>query len=59
MTFLQRRKHLKIAEDDIIIAMEALRPTESLNAVVNENDKNPVMLVDKIADDGTDSDKEI
>ena len=39
-TIKELSEHLKIAEDEIIIAMEALRPAESLNAVVNENDKN-------------------
>jgi RNA polymerase sporulation-specific sigma factor len=39
-TIKELSEHLKISEGDIIIAMEALRPAESLNAVVNENDKN-------------------
>lgn len=51
--------HLGINKDEIIIAMEALRPTESLNAMINENDKNPVALLDKIPDNQCDSDKEI
>lgn len=58
-TIKELSEHLKIPEDDIIIAMEALRPAESLNAVVNENDKNPVMLLDKIADEQSDNNKEI
>jgi RNA polymerase sporulation-specific sigma factor len=43
-------EHLKIAEDDVIVALETLKPTESLNAVINENDKNPVYLIDKLVD---------
>ena len=58
-TIKELSEHLKISEGDIIIAMEALRPAESLNAVVNENDKNPVMLLDKIADEQSDNEKEI
>ena len=42
--------HLRIAEDDVVMALETLRPTESLNAIVNESDKNPVYLIDKLAD---------
>jgi len=42
--------HLKLAEDDVVMALETLKPTESLNAVVNESDKNPIYLIDKLAD---------
>lgn len=42
--------HLKIPEDDIVLALETLQPAESLNAVVNETDKNPIYLLDKLAD---------
>lgn len=42
--------HLKISEDDIVLALETLQPAESLNAVVNETDKNPIYLLDKLAD---------
>ncbi|MBQ7668307.1 MAG: SigF/SigG family RNA polymerase sporulation sigma factor [Clostridia bacterium] len=52
-------KHLKISEEEIVMAQEALRPTESLNAVVNEDDKNPVYLLDKINDGSFDAEKEI
>lgn len=49
-------EHLKIAEDDVVMALETLKPTESLNAVINETDKNPVYLIDKLADvENTDS----
>lgn len=49
-------EHLKISEDDVVMALETLKPTESLNAVVNETDKNPVYLIDKLADvENTDS----
>jgi RNA polymerase sporulation-specific sigma factor len=39
--------------------LETLKPTESLNVLLNENDKNPVMLLDKIADEQSNNDKEI
>lgn len=58
-TIKELSAHLKISEDEILIAMEALRPTESLNAVINENDKNPVMLLDKIADESSSDEKQI
>jgi len=49
-------ERLKISEDDIVMALETLKPAESLNAVVNESDKNPVYLIDRLADvDNTDS----
>ena len=55
-TVSELSSHLKIPEDDIVMALETLRPTESLNAVVNESDKNPVYLIDKLADvNSTDS----
>lgn len=43
--------HLKISEDEIVMALETMRPTESLNAVINENDKNPIYLIDKVCAD--------
>lgn len=52
-------EHLKISEEEIVMALEALRPAESLNAVLNEDDKNPVFLLDKIEDGSYDSNKEI
>lgn len=58
-TIKELSAHLKISEDEILIAMEALRPAESLNAVINENDKNPVMLLDKIADESRSEEKQI
>jgi len=52
-------EHLKISEEEIVMALEALRPAESLNAVLNEDDKNPVYLLDKIEDGSYDANKEI
>ncbi len=49
-TIAEISEHLKISEDDVVIALETLKPAESLNAVVNEADKNPVYLIDKLAD---------
>ena len=49
-TVLELSNHLKLSEDDVVMALETLRPTESLNAVINEEDKNPVYLIDKISD---------
>lgn len=49
-TVLELANHLKLSEDDVVMALETLKPTESLNAVINEEDKNPVYLIDKIAD---------
>ncbi len=47
--------HLKISADDVVMALEVLKPAESLNAVINESDKNPVYLIDKLANaDNTD-----
>lgn len=43
--------HLKIPEDEIVMALETMKPTESLNAVINENDKNPIYLIDKVCAD--------
>ncbi len=55
-TIAEISEHLKISEDDVVMALETLKPTESLNAVVNEADKNPVYLIDKLADvENTDS----
>lgn len=55
-TISELSSHLKISEDDIVLALETLQPAESLNAVVNETDKNPVYLLDKLADvENTDS----
>ena len=45
-------------EDDIVIALETLKPTESLNAVINEEDKNPVFLIDKLSDNVNTESKE-
>ena len=58
-TVSELAEHLKIPEEDIVMALEALRPTESLNAVLNEDDKNPVFLLDKIEDGRYDANKEI
>jgi len=49
-TVLELSNHLKLSTDDVVMALETLKPTESLNAVINEEDKNPVYLIDKIAD---------
>lgn len=49
-TVAELSAHLKLSEDDVVMALETMRPTESLNAVVNESDKNPVYLIDKLAD---------
>ena len=49
-TIARVKQVLKISEDDVVMALETLKPTESLNAVINEEDKNPVYLIDKIAD---------
>lgn len=49
-TVLEIANHLKLSTDDVVMALETLKPTESLNAVINEEDKNPVYLIDKIAD---------
>ena len=55
-TVSELSSHLKISEDDVVLALETLKPTESLNAVINEEDKNPVYLIDKLADnENTDS----
>lgn len=50
--------HLKISEDEIVMALETMRPTESLNAVINENDKNPIYLIDKVCADLDSGNKE-
>lgn len=44
-------ERLKVSEDEIVMALETLRPTESLNAVINENGKNPIYLIDKVCTD--------
>jgi len=49
-TVLELASHLKISEDDVVMALEVLKPTESLNAVIDASDKNPVYLIDKLAD---------
>lgn len=49
-TIFELSTHLKISEDDIVLALETLKPTESLSAVINDNDKNPVYLIDKVED---------
>ena len=58
-TVSELAEHLKISEEEIVMALDTLRPTESLNAVLNEDDKNPVYLLDKIEDGRYDSNKEI
>ena len=58
-TISELSEHLGIAQDEVMMALETLRPTESLNSVVNENDKNPVMLLDRIVDEKADTDKEV
>ena len=40
------------------MALETMHPTESLNAIVNENDKNPIYLIDKLCADVDSSNKE-
>ncbi len=50
-------EHLKISEDDVVLALETLTPTESLNAVISEEDKNPIYLIDKLADSYNTDDK--
>lgn len=57
-TVKELSERLKISEDEIIMALETLRPTESLNAIVNENDKNPIYLIDKLCDNTTSDSKE-
>lgn len=57
-TISEISEHLKISEDDVIVALETLKPTESLNAVINENDKNPVYLLDKLEDSDNSDSKE-
>ena len=57
-TVKELSERLKISEDEIIMALETLRPTESLNAIINENDKNPIYLIDKLCDNTTSDSKE-
>lgn len=57
-TISEIAKHLRVSEDDIVMALEIQKPTESLNAVVNEGDKNPVYLIDRVCDNGDSSEKE-
>lgn len=57
-TVLELSSHLKLSEDDVVLALETLKPAESLNAVVNESDKNPVYLIDKLADSENSDSKE-
>ena len=54
-TVKELSEHLKIAEDEIIMALDVLKPTESLNATLNDDDKNPVYLIDRIADNCDDN----
>lgn len=51
-------KHLKVSEDDVVMALEIQKPTESLNAVVNEGDKNPVYLIDRVCGNDDEREKE-
>ena len=51
-------KHLKVSEDDVVMALEVQKPTESLNAMVNEEDKNPVYLIDRICGNDGSAEKE-
>lgn len=57
-TVKELAERLKISEDEIVMALETLRPTESLNAVICESDKNPIYLIDKLCDDMTTDSKE-
>ena len=57
-TVAELSERLKISEDEIIMALETMHPTESLNAIVNENDKNPIYLIDKLCADVDSSNKE-
>ena len=57
-TVAEIAKHLKVSEDDVVMAIEIQKPTESLNAVVNEGDKNPVYLVDRVCENEDSSEKE-
>ena len=57
-TIAEIAEHLKVSEDDVVMALEVQRPTESLNAVVNEGDKNPVYLVDRVCENEDSSEKE-
>lgn len=57
-TVKELSERLKISEDEIIMALETLRPTESLNAIINESDKNPIYLIDKLCDNTTSDSKE-
>lgn len=57
-TVAEIAKHLKVSEDDVVMALEIQKPTESLNAVVNEGDKNPVYLIDRICGNEDTSEKE-
>lgn len=50
--------HLGIEEDEIIMALDVMKPTESLNATLNDDDKNPIFLLDRIADNN-EEDKQI
>lgn len=57
-TVLELAEHLKLSVDDVVMGLETLKPTESLNAVINEEGKNPVFLIDKLADTGNSDAKE-
>lgn len=57
-TIAELSERLKISEDEIVMALETMRPTESLNVLVNENDKNPIYLIDKLCADIEQSDKD-
>ena len=48
----------ELGKEEIVMALETLRPTESLNAIVNENDKNPIYLIDKLCVDADSGNKE-
>ena len=57
-TVAEIAQHLKVSEDDVVMALEVQKPTESLNAVVNEGDKNPVYLIDRVCGNENSSEKE-
>lgn len=57
-TVLELAEHLKLSVDDVVMGLETLKPTESLNVVINEEGKNPVFLIDKLADTGNSDAKE-
>jgi RNA polymerase sporulation-specific sigma factor len=58
-TVSELSKHLGIQEDEIIMALDVMKPTESLNATLNDDDKNPIFLLDKISGSDGEEDKQI